>query len=397
MSDSVFIEKSYASSRERYAALGVDTEKALGVLGRVSLSLHCRRHAGDAPGVAEEPVDIRTLREDLHEAFSLIPGPHRLGLSAVHAESSEGAVERNALEPAHFRGWVEWAKQEGLKLDLSAACTGHPQAASGFSLSHREKEVRRFWIEHVRRCRKISASIGRELKAPCFHTLYIPDSFAAGARFDKWARREQLRDSLDEIFESEHSLSQMRDALESRPDGSERFAVATPEFCMAFAMSRGKLIGLSLGRDLSAVSAADKVSAILQFSDEILVRFSGEVAWEDSRSGAPDGGTLALAREIVRGGALDLAHIGVEDPGAGPYRVGAWAAGARAMLKTLLLALLEDASGRSEREDKGGEQLRRLPFGSVWDEHCLRSGVPPEAKWRKDVSEYEGRARAGRP
>ncbi len=172
MLDSASIEKNYASSRERYAGLGIDTEKALAALGRIPISLHCRRETG---GTDAGPRKDPELREDLHEAFRLIPGPHRLGLRAVHAESPGASVERNALEPSHFRGWVEWAKQEGLKLDFSASCYGRPQAASGFTLSHPDKDVRRFWIEHVRRCRKISASIGRELKAPCIHTLYVPD------------------------------------------------------------------------------------------------------------------------------------------------------------------------------------------------------------------------------
>lgn len=404
MSDSALVEKNYASSRERYAARGVDTEKALAALGRVPLSLHCRQEADGASGTAGEPVNIPELREDLHEAFTLIPGRHHLGLQAVHAESPEGPVERNALEPAHFRGWVEWAKQEGLKIDFSAACTGHPMAASGFTLSHREKDVRRFWIEHVRRCRKISASIGRELKNPCIHTLHVPDGFTGDAPFDRWARRETLRDSLDEIFDTEHSPSQMKDALESRPARAEGVAVASHEFCVAYAMSRGKLLSLNLGHSLPAVSAADKISAVLQFSDEVLVRVSGDGPWEDNRTGAPDTGTLTLAREIVRGGALDRVHIGLEDPGAGPYRAGAWAAGARAILKTLLLALLEDESGSRESEAPGddagpravAEEFRRLPFGSIWDQYCLRSGVLPSAKWRQEVSAYEKRALAGR-
>jgi L-rhamnose isomerase len=405
MSDSALVEKYYASSREHYAAHGVDTENALAALGRVPLSLHCRQEADGASGTAGEPENIRELREDLHEAFTLIPGRHRLGLRAVHAESPEGPVEPNALEPSHFRGWVEWAKQEGLKLDFSAACTGHPMAASGFTLSHGEKEVRRFWIEHVRRCRKISASIGRELKTPCIHTLHVPDGFTGNAPFDRWTRRELLRDSLDEIFDTEHSPSQMKDALESRPAGTDGLAVASHEFCMGYAMSRGKLLSLNLGHSLSAASAADKISAVLQFSDEVLVRVSGDGPWEDSRTGAPDKGALAMAREIVRGGAFDRVHIGLEDPGAGLYRVGAWAAGARAMLKTLLLALLEGESGSRELEEKGdddgrravAEEFRRLPFGSVWDQYCLRSGVLASAKWRQAVSEYEKRALSERP
>lgn len=404
--DSASIEKNYASSRERYAGLGVDTEKALAALDRIPLSLHCRQEADGASGTAaaREPGNIRELREDLHAAFSLIPGRHRFGLRAVHAESSEGLVERNALEPSHFRGWVEWAKQEGLKLDFSAACYGHPLAASGFTLSHREKDVRRFWIEHVRGCRKISASIGRELKTPCLHTLHVPDGSAGALPFDRWTRRGHLCESLNEIFDVKQSPSQMKDALESRPSetGDETFAVASHEFCMGYAMSRGKLLSLNLGRGLPARSAADKISAVLQFSDEILIRVSRDIPWDDVRADVPDDGILALAREIVRGGAPDRVHIGLEDSDAGPNRVGTWAAGARALLKTLLVALLEHEGRLRELEESGdeagrralAEEFRGLPFGAVWDQYCLKSGVPPSGRWRQEVSEYERKAGA---
>ncbi len=401
MSDSALIEEHYASSRERYAALGIDTEKALAALGRIPISLQCRPEP-DTPDAAR--AGIPGLREDLHEALRLIPAPHRLGLCAVHAESTDGPPERNVLEPAHFRRWVEWAKQEGVKLDLSAACYGHPLAVSGFTLSHPEKDVRRFWIEHVRRSRKISAFIGRELKTPCIHALHIPDGSAGGAPFDRWARRELLRESLDEIFEAEHSPSQMKDALEFRPAGDEAFLVASMDFCMGYAMSRGKLLGLSLGRSLSADSAADRISALLQFSDEVLVRLSGDAPWEDARNGLPDDGTLALAREIIRGGASERVHIGLEDSGSGPFRAGAWAAGGRAMLKTLLIALLEHEAGPLPGPEAKGdagrplaEALRGLPFKAVWDQHCLRSGVPPSAKWRAEVAGYENRKRGHQP
>jgi L-rhamnose isomerase len=392
--DSESLEKNYTSSRERYAGVGVDTEKALAALGRIPLSLHCRQEADLASGTASrEPRNIRELREDLHQAFTLIPGRHRFGLRAVHAESLEGPAERNALEPSHFRGWVEWAKQEGLKLNFSAACYGHPLAASGFTLSHREKDVRRFWIEHVRRCRKISASIGRELKAPCIHTLHVPDGSAGDAPFDRWTPREILRESLNEIFDAEHSPSQMKDALESRPTGNQAFAVASHEFCMGYTMSRGKLLSLHIGRDLPAESAADQISGVLQFSDEILIRVSRDVPWDDARADIPDDGILALAREIVRGGAPDRIHIGLEDRAAGPNRVGTWAAGARVILKTLLIALLEPEGHLRELEERGDDVRRRalaeeflgLPFGDVWDQHCLRSGVPPSTRWRQVV------------
>lgn len=396
--ESAAIEKGYSSARERYARLEVDTDRALDTLRACALSLHSRRpgQGGRAPGAVE------ALREDLHQAFALVPGRHRLVLDALAAEPGGPALERNALEPAHFRGWLEWAKREGHRLDFRAACYGHPMAGSGFTLSHREKDVRKFWIEHVRRCRKISAFLGRELKAPCLHTLWVPDG-AAAAAFDRWAHRELLLESLDEIYEPEHSPSQMRDALESRPlpDGDEALRVASYEFMMGYAMNRNKLVGLDLGRLDAAGPAADKVSAVLQFSDEVILFVSRSVPWDDARADILDAGMPALAREIVRGGALSRVRISLDD--AGTSRVGSWTAAARATLMALLVGLLEPEARVRELEARGDEaglralaaELEALPYRSVWDYHCLRAGVPPSGRWRQAISDHEKRSSRG--
>jgi len=186
-------DKKYESSRDRYAELGIDTDSAVEALGRISLSLHCL--PGEAPGGDVSPSGrpgrartVHDLRQDLHRVFSLVPGRHRVLLHSIYGEFEQEPVERNAYEPSHYRGWIEWAKQEGLKLDFSATCFAHPQAASGYTLSSRDKDVRRFWIDHVKRCRKISAYMGREMKtAPPASTA--SDSRTVPLRFPSTAGR----------------------------------------------------------------------------------------------------------------------------------------------------------------------------------------------------------------
>ena len=413
--DTSAVEKSYALSRERYAELGVDTEKALETLGRISISLHCWQ-GDDVGGFEASPTglagsglavtggypgkarNVSELRQDLHRALTLIPGRHRLNLHAIYGEFNGEPVERNAIEPGHFRGWVDWAKQEGLKLDFNATCFSHPKASSGFTLSHKEKDVRKYWIEHVECCRKISASIGRELKAACIHNLWIPDG-SKDIPLDRWTHRALLKESLDEIFDTEYSPSQMKDSLESKlfGIGSESYIVGSYEFYLGYAISHGKMICLDLGHFHPTESVADKISAVLQFSDELLLHVSRGVRWDSDHVVILNDEVRALTEEAVRGGRLERIHFALDYFDASMNRVGAWVIGARALLKGLLIALLEPAAEMRRTEDGGDsfkrlallERLKALPFGAVWDQHCLRAGVPPSGRWHDEIADYE--------
>ncbi len=413
--DSTKIEKAYARSREKYAEIGVDTDKALSRLQSVSLSIHCWQGddvggfetaasdlaasglqvTGHQPGKAR---NVPELRSDLRQAFALIPGRHRLNLHAMYGEFGGKSVDRNEIEPGHFRGWLEWAKQENLKLDFNATCFAHPKAASGFTLSSKDAGIRRFWIDHVRRCRKIAATIGRELQASCLHNLWIPDG-SKDIPVDRWTHRAHLAKSLDEIFETEYSPLQMKDALESKlfGIGSESFVVGSHEFYMGYALTKGKLICLDLGHFHPTESIADKVSAVLQFSDEILLHVSRGVRWDSDHVVLLNDEIRALAEELVRGQALDRSHIALDYFDASMNRVGAWVLGARATLKGLLIALLEprekllelDGEGRVLARLAALEELKSMPFGPVWDYHCHRNGVPPADLWLRDIAAYE--------
>ncbi len=411
------IEKSYFAARDRYAALGVDTEKALERLRAVPLSLQCWQGddvggfelqagglagsglqvTGATPGKARSADE---LRADLEQALAQIPGRHRVNLHAMYGEFGDRPVDRDAIEPAHFRGWEEWARHRGLKLDFNATCFAHPKAAAGFTLSSRENGIRKFWVDHVKCCRRIAASIGREQQAPCLHNLWIPDG-SKDVPTDRWGARAALTKSLDEIFAVEYSPQQMKDSLESKlfGIGSESFVVGSHEFYLGYALTRKKLVCLDLGHFHPTESVADKISAVLPFTGEILLHVSRGVRWDSDHVVLLNDEVRELAAEIVRSQALDRIHIALDYFDASLNRIGAWVLGARSTLKALLLALLEprdrlrelDPAPRTLERLSLLEELKALPFGAVWDEHCLRAGVPPADEWVREVEAYERR------
>jgi L-rhamnose isomerase len=324
----------------------------------------------------------------------------------MYGEFAGRTVDRNEIAADHFRGWVEWAKQEKLKIDFNATCFSHPKAADGFTLSHRERPIRKFWIEHVMRCRKISAFIGREMKSPCLHNLWIPDG-SKEVPVDRLAHRTLLKESLDEIFAVDYSPAQMKDSLESKlfGIGSEAFVVGSHEFYLGYALSRSKMVCLDLGHFHPTESIADKISGILPFSLGIVFHLSRGIRWDSDHVVTLSDEIQAVAEEIVRCRALDRAHISLDYFDASLNRVGAWVIGARATLKAFLYALLlpEEKLRASERaHDNFGrlslrEEAKSFPWGAVWDQHCLRADVPPGSDWLEEVSRYEREVLSLRP
>jgi L-rhamnose isomerase len=318
----------------------------------------------------------------------------------MYGEFGDKPVDRNAIEPEHFRGWSEWARHLGLKIDFNATCFAHPKAASGYTLSSRENGTRRFWVDHVKCCRKIAASIGREQQAPCLHNLWIPDG-SKDVPTDRWGARAALLKSLDEIYETEYSPQQMKDSVESKlfGIGSESFVVGSHEFYLGYALTRGKIVCLDLGHFHPTESVADKISAILPFSGEILLHVSRGVRWDSDHIVLLNDEVRDLAAEIVRSQALERIHIALDYFDASVNRIGAWVLGARSVLKGLLLALLEPADKLRELDPASKalqrlsllEELRALPFGPVWNAYCLRSAVPPGEEWLREVEAYERR------
>jgi len=413
--DASTVEKAYALSRERYAGLGVDADAALEALGKVSISLPCWQgddvhgfekakepaHSGGIQATGNYPGRARTvdeLRQDLKAALSLIPGDHRVNLHAIYGEFGNRPVSRNEVEPEHFRGWLTWAKAENLKLDFNATCFAHPKAAGGFTLSSPEKETRKFWIDHVKCCRRIAAFLGRELKSAAMHNLWIPDG-SKDQPVDRWTPRLLLKEALDEIFKVEYSPSVMKDSLEGKlfGIGSEYYIVGSHEFYLAYALAKRKILCLDLGHFHPTESVADKLSALLQYFDELAVHLSRPVRWDSDHVVILDDEMRRLAEEIVLGQALERVHLAMDFFDASMNRVGAWVIGARAVLKAFLLALLQPREQLRKAEAEGDyfrrlalfEDAKTLPSGAVWDRYCLEHGVPLDGEWQGEVRDYE--------
>jgi L-rhamnose isomerase len=415
-------ERAYLEARDRYAALGVSTDEALARLNSVSLSLHCWqgddvggfepreqdlegsgiRVTGRFPGKARTPAE---LRQDLRQAFALIPGSHRVNLHAMYGEFGGSGVDRDRIEPRHFEGWRDWAAREGLKLDFNATCFAHPKADSGFTLSHRDAMVRDFWIEHVKRCRAVSDFLGETQSGACIHNLWIPDG-SKDITVDRLLHRRLLKESLDRIYAVTYSDTRMKDALESKlfGIGSESYVVGSHEFYMGYALTSGKMLCLDTGHFHPTEAVADKISALLVYADELLLHISRGIRWDSDHVVILNDEVRDLLAEVVRAGALDNVHIALDFFDAGMNRVGAWVIGARAVLKALLMALLEPTPLLRQHEEAGDhfqrlallEDAKTLPIGVVWDRHCRMSGVPSDLAWIAEIQRYEKDVLAGR-
>jgi L-rhamnose isomerase len=408
------IERAFALARDRYTELGADVDRALARLAGVSVSLHCWQgddvagfeQTGEAiggglavtgayPGRARNAAELRL---DLDTALSLIPGRHRLNLHASYAETPGERVERDALRPEHFAGWVEWAKSRQIGLDFNPTFFAHPKAADGFTLSHADPAVRRFWVDHGIACREIGASFGRALGTPCVTNVWIPDGMK-DTPVDRKAPRERLAASLDAMFAPPIDPAHNRDAVEGKLFGlgSESYVVGSHEFYFGYAITRKKILCLDAGHFHPTEVISDKISSVLGYLDEVLLHVSRGVRWDSDHVVTLTDELESIAHEVVRGDFLGRVHLGLDFFDASINRVAAWVVGTRSLLKALLLALLEpsEALRRMEVEaDYTGrlaltEELKAMPFGAVWDHFCLSQGVPVGAAWLDQVRAYE--------
>jgi L-rhamnose isomerase len=404
---------SFTHAKQRYADLGVDVNRALKTLSTIPISLHCWQGddvggfetsggtlggglvaTGSYPGKARTPAE---LRADLEKAYSLIPGKHRLNLHAFYGEFDGKKVDRDEIEPAHFKGWISWAKKNGLGLDFNPTCFSHPKAADGFTLSHAKKDIRQFWIDHCIRTREISAAIGRALGKTCINNIWIPDGMK-DTPADRVGPRARLVQSLDAIFKQNISPKLSLDSVEPKlfGIGSESYVVGSHEFYLGYAISRKKLLTLDAGHYHPTESIADKISSVLQFLPEILLHVSRGVRWDSDHVVVLNDDLLAIAREIVASGFEERVHIGLDYFDASINRIAAWVIGTRNMLRALLIALLEPPAIKTA-ELQGDftsrlalqEEAKTLPFGAVWDYYCESKGVPVGENWLPEVKRYE--------
>ena len=395
------IQQTYEVAKARYADLGIDTEAALAALQKISLSLHCWQ-ADDVTGVENQGGDltggiqatgnypgkarnIEELRADILKAKSFIPGKHRLNLHEIYGEFGGEFIDRDRVEPKHFQGWIDWAKQNGMKLDFNST-----------SFSHPNPEIRSFWIEHTKRCRAIAEEMGKAQGDPCIMNVWVHDG-SKDLTVNRMKYRELLKDSLDKIFEQKYD--NMKDCIESKVFGIglESYTVGSNDFYIGYGTSRGKIVTLDTGHFHPTEIVADKLSSLLLFIPEVMLHVSRPVRWDSDHVTIMNDETQELMKEIVRCDALDRVHIGLDYFDASINRIGAYVVGSRATQKCLMQALLEPLAKLREYEANGQgferlallEESKSMPWNAVWDMFCLRNNVPVGEEFIAEIQKYE--------
>ncbi|MBC8004867.1 MAG: L-rhamnose isomerase [Verrucomicrobia bacterium] len=409
------IESAYQLAKEEYAELGVDTEAVLQQIDQVVISLHCWQTddvggfetpdatlsgggiqtTGNYPGKA---TSLAQMRADLEKVLSLLPGKQRLNLHAIYGDFKGQMIDRNQIEPKHYQSWIDWCKKQEIGMDFNATCFSHPRAADGFTLSSKNEENRRFWVEHVKRCRAISAEIGKQLGSPCVHNTWIPDG-SKDMPVDRNGYRAQLKKSLDEAMAVEYPKTQMKDAVESKlfGIGAESMTVGSHDFYLGYAIRNNKLICLDNGHFHPTEQVGDKISACLQFLDEVLLHVTRPIRWDSDHVVILNDDLQMIASEIVRNNFLGRVNIGLDFFDASINRIGAYVIGTRAARKAFLIAMLEPTKTLVEMEEAGQyferlallEELKTKPFSAVWDYYCLQSGVAVGIDYITEIQQYE--------
>ena len=405
------VKKAYDIALERYAAVGVDANEAIEKLQKISLSLHCWQAddvtgfenpdgqlsggiqaTGNHPGKAR---NIEELRQDILKAASYIPGTHRLNLHATYGDFGGKFVDRDEIEPKHFQSWMEWAKENGMKLDFNSTSFSHPKSGS-LTLGNPDNDIRNFWIEHTKRSRAIAEAMGQFQGDPCIMNLWIHDG-SKDQTVNRLRYRELLKQSLDEIFATKYD--NMKDCIEAKlfGIGAESYTVGSYDFYLGYGSKNNKMVTLGTGHFHLTESIADKISSLLLFTPEIMLHVSRPIRWDSDHVTIMNDDTLDLAKEIVRCDALDKVHIGLDYFDASINRIGAYVVGSRATQKCFLQGLLEPIAKLREYEANDQlferlallEESKTLPWNAVWDMFCLKNNVPVGETFISEIQKYE--------
>ena len=409
------IEQAYKLAKEQYAELGVNTDTVLERMDEVVISLHCWQTddvggsetpdahlsgggiqaTGNYPGKAST---IAEMRADLEKVLSLLPGKQRLNLHAMYGDFQGEKVDRDQIEVKHFQSWIDWCNEQGIGMDFNASCFSHPKAADGYTLSSKNEENRKFWVEHVTRCRAISAEIGKQLGTPCVHNTWIPDG-SKDSPIDRNGYRTLLKKSLDELMAVDYPKEHMKDAVESKlfGIGAESMTVGSHDFYLGYAIKNNKLICLDNGHFHPTEQVGDKISSVLQFIDELLLHVTRPVRWDSDHVVTLNEDVQLIASEIVRNNFISRVKVGLDFFDASINRIGAYVIGTRAAQKAFMIAMLEPSATLLKYEEAGQnferlallEELKTKPFGSVWDYWCLKENVPAGADYIAEIQQYE--------
>lgn len=402
----------YEHAKETYAKIGIDTEEVLKKLAELPISLHCWQGddvvgfentgslsggimaTGNYPGKAGTPQE---LMADIEEVLSLLPGKYKINLHAIYA-ITDGTVDRDKLEPKHFEKWVEFAKKNGLGLDINPTLFSHPLAANSLTLSNPDEKIRRFWIDHCKAMRKIGAYFGKELGITCMNNIWIPDGYKE-IPADRLGPRQRLKESLDEIFSEKYDKKHLIDTVESKVFGIglEAYTVGSHEFYLNYAAKNDCLCLLDNGHYHPTEMVSDKIPSMLLFADKLALHVTRPMRWDSDHVVIFDDELKEIAKEIVRCDALDKVMIGLDYFDASINRIAAWVVGARNMRKALLFAMLLPHGELKKYQDSGNftkmlamsEEYKFYPYNEVWNEFCKREDVPQGEKWLEETDRYE--------
>ncbi|HOK00024.1 MAG TPA: L-rhamnose isomerase [Termitinemataceae bacterium] len=408
------IEKAYEIAKEMYASYGVDTDQAITQTLAVPLSLHCWQGddvvgfegsdslsgggilaTGNYPGRARNGDE---LRQDASFAFSLIPGKKRFNLHAMYAETGGKKIDRDELEPEHFKKWIDWAQEQQIALDFNPTFFSHPKASSGYTLAHADTAIRKFWIRHGKACRRIAAYLGKTLNEPCIDNIWIPDG-SKDLPLDRLGPRQRLLESLNEILQESYPAGHIIDTVESKlfGIGSEAYVVGSHEFYMGYAVQRQIGLCLDMGHFHPTETIHDKISALSLFVPTLLLHISRGIRWDSDHVVLYSDDVRDVCRAVVRANLVKRVAFALDFFDASINRIVAWVIGARSFRLALLEAFLEPVNQIRKAESEGKlherlalmEEAKTLPFTAVWDYLCYREHIPNGPTWRSQVERYE--------
>ncbi len=407
------MNKAYELAKEKYAKIGIDTEKVLTELAGVNVSVHCWQGddvrgfdfdgelsggiqtTGNYPGRARNAEE---LMADIDKALSLDGGAHKINVHACYPIFEKGEyADRDALEPRHFAKWVEFAKARGMGLDFNPTFFSHPKA-SGLTLASADEEIRKFWVKHGQACIRISEYFAEETGMPCVMNIWIPDGMK-DVPADRMGPRARFVKSLDEILGIGYDKSKVYVTLESKVFGIglESYTVGSAEFGMGYVLSRGIVPLMDNGHYHPTEMVSDKISSMLLFAPKIALHVTRSVRWDSDHVIRLDDETKEIAKEIVASGRIDDIAIALDYFDASINRVAAWAIGMRNFRKAMLIAMLTPHKDFTALQNEGRntelmfrqEELKSYPWGEVWDEYCTRCGVAVGNAWFDEITAYE--------
>jgi L-rhamnose isomerase len=404
------ILNAYTLAKERYAALGIDTDQAIATLEKTPISLHCwqtddvmgfESNAGLSGGIqttGNYPGRARTIdevRADLEFVNSLLAGTQRVNLHEIYGDFDSKFIDRDQVGVEHFQSWIDWGKSVGMKLDFNSTSFGHPKSGD-LSLANPDPAIRAFWIEHTKRCRRIADAMGKAQGDPCIMNIWVHDGLK-DLTVERKRYRELLTASLDEILAED--LPDMKSCVEAKlfGIGLESFTVGSHDFYVGYCATRKVIYTLDTGHYEPTENVSDMIPSLLLYVPELMLHVSRPIRWDSDHVTLMNDQTLDLFKEIVRAEALHRAHIGLDYFDASINRIGAYLIGTRATQKCLLQALLEPLPLLRQYEDNGQgfeklalmEEMKSLPFGAVYDYFNLKNGVPVGEEFIAKVQQYE--------